>query len=1514
MFNLKKLVQGVERQINPFDGGATYSRPQPQQQQQAAPPRPASTARPVQAQQSISVQPVQRQSLIPAIKPIQAPKPLSVGVVAPKPLQVGTATIQPSATPQNLHIGNKTIAPNLQARTARVQAPQPNLIHQAAGLVNRAPQNFVNHVSVPIDRLANKSAIGRGLQTVGLGALQTGIEGAQGISGLVDIGNHKLGNYSGVSPMTQKLTNVAKGLDSTAKAEHSNKVLYHGTQVAGNVAGLLTGSTEAKALSEAGANAPKIGTVIKGATKLNAKLAGKVDTVTKGLQEGNIAQRGLAGGIKTAAKPGVQAGNAAFTAFQSGQQEANGRKISPVSIAENLALTGIGLPVAGNLAKETLAPVARGAVNGLREANLIAPSRLNPSEVANLSAFNNQSRSGAIMDEGTYQNGVAAAKKAGVNYQDSKQISDLLGAHQNYETQVAGRKELLKPTPVLSHQGGYAKIPSGAKDPAPDLHPDQKEFINQYAEMMKGLGEGNGVNIHPDGRRISNNVRSAEDKGKQLTQADWFDRARTELESGKAGYGASDEYKQLSNPELQSLLNQDKSYFAPDTARGESVLPSRPTPSPSTKLVPPQPAAALPATEQAGKVGGTSLVNDTSKLPVYGTKQVSGVDKAFRSTRSVIERQGENGKALGGLLQKSRDDAEIYQGQLQKALPTVRSLKGKEFENFVEATQGKVNPLNPKVAKAVEEWQAVHPGIRDRAVGAGLDVGDLGPNYYPHFIDYAKIFKDKNLYNQSINSLVETGQASTPEEAIGLLNHAKDVSRNRTFGNLEASREIDLPFYDKTPNSLVSYIGSSAKRISQTENLGAKDEHALKLIAQAGQQGFDTQAMKEAYNVASGAKRYGETATKVSNGLRSYESTTRLGLGALTNVGQNVNTGIVTGHLRTLTSAIKQLDPKTRSFVQDTGVISDAVLNDLKQQSGFIGKTLGHITAPGFGKVESINRSIAATAGRDYGLRLAQKGKIKELQRLGVTGDITGKTLTEAQQIQVARKVVEKTQFKVDAQDLPGWADSPGGKLVSQFRTFSYKQGGFISNEVLKPAAKGNFMPLGRLLTALPVGYGLYEAKRTINGRPEETSPTKRTLATFQNIGGAGLVFDIYQGLNPPNSKYTPADRRVSMALGTIGGPTAGLAGQVAGAASDLIQRKNTPTDPSKLIGKVPIGKNDQTYTDATQAARLALNQIPIVGGPIKNRVLPYKKQADAEAGYADSAKPTHGNPLEAIGQVLGKITGQKAAGADSLSPDQAIAKVKTDKKVAEAKYKATLSKNDYQLSKLDKNERQKLIDQGVTTADKLKGLDTYSKNQKTKLGLGAGKKTGSIEVNGSIDTHDKKVLDEYNTLDRKTIDSKVTKEPDYEYKVAQAKYDNKKANGEFSIAEDIKAREAVVKAKAGSKFDKNTRELYGLNKQELFNYVSNDKDGNAIVDKVIAYGDALAAAGAAPKNKFKNKHGAVVLNGDTKSGGGKGGRKGKGSKGIKLNFASGVKTGNSSALRSIITKNRITVKGKVKK
>jgi hypothetical protein len=105
-----------------------------------------------------------------------------------------------------------------------------------------------------------------------------------------------------------------------------------------------------------------------------------------------------------------------------------------------------------------------------------------------------------------------------------------------------------------SGQGGYIKIPGGSKDPAPDLHPVQKDFINNYAEMIKGIDEGvSGGDKIPDGHggyhRTSEHTpfyrQVFQEKGRAPTQYEWFQEARRQVESGQGAYGASDEYKQL---------------------------------------------------------------------------------------------------------------------------------------------------------------------------------------------------------------------------------------------------------------------------------------------------------------------------------------------------------------------------------------------------------------------------------------------------------------------------------------------------------------------------------------------------------------------------------------------------------------------------------------------------------------------------------------------------------------------------------------------------------------------------------------------------------------------------------------------------------------------------------------------------------------------------------------------------------------------------------------------------------
>lgn len=91
----------------------------------------------------------------------------------------------------------------------------------------------------------------------------------------------------------------------------------------------------------------------------------------------------------------------------------------------------------------------------------------------------------------------------------------------------------------------------------------------------------------------------------------------------------------------------------------------------------------------------------------------------------------------------------------------------------------------------------------------------------------------------------------------------------------------------------------------------------------------------------------------------------------------------------------------------------------------------------------------------------------------------------------------------------------------------------------------------------------------------------------------------------------------------------------------------------------------------------------------------------------------------------------------------------------------------------------------------------------------------------------------------------------DAEYKYDLAKYQNDKLNGALTTAQDINAQYSLAKEKVGSKFSKNIRDLYGLSKTKLYNYLSNAKNGHELASNLIAYDNALLNAGVISKAKF---------------------------------------------------------------
>src|SRR5882672_10396507 len=700
-----------------------------------------------------------------------------------------------------------------------------------------------------------------------------------------------------------------------------------------------------------------------------------------------------------------------------------------------------------------------------------------------------------------------------------------------------------------------------------------------------------------------------------------------------------------------------------------------------------------------------------------------GIDRA----RNIIASQGEPGKQLASDLQKSRDVAEVSAGNWTANMPTVRKLTKDEFNNFVDVSEGKAQPINPKVSQAFNEWDQVRQDIYATAKQSGLDIGKI-EDYFPHIYDKS-LFTDKNKYAKAINDLVESGQAKDTTEAAKILRYAGDLSRNRRQGNLEFERVVDLPDFQRTKEALFKYVDSASNRISQTQIFGSQDENALKLINQIADQGGDASTVKDLFDISVGAKNYGQGSQAISMGLRKYNTVSKLGLGAITNAGQSVNTQSVAGTINTIKHIPgAAFSPQDKEFALRSGVTVDGVLQDLREGGGFEGNTAAKIGAPGFNVVERFNRTLAATAGRDYAKDLAAKGDTQTLAKMGI--DLQGNTLTPEQEVQAARNMVERTQFKVDPQDLPGWATSPWGKVLAQFRTFAYNQSAFLGRELLKPAIAGNVAPLARFIAiGIPVGIGIQTLKNVIRNRNDEENPVKRVSQGFQQVGGYGLAGDIATGLFPQNSRYLDSNRATTLAVSTLGGPTLGTISEGYGATAEAVQGKPTNLE------------------------RFVLRQIPIVGGTIQNTVLPYKTQSgesnrrftlgadQAQAANESIPMPTEGvdyvgdakraarlteinakekqilgdNGTNLFGWQMGGITdNQKNTQIAQLEAEKA--QLEFEKKSAQPDYSINKSTAEYNLNS-DRLKRQNDF-QGwyKTTSDYVRELTAYQQTLNPKL------------------------------------------------------------------------------------------------------------------------------------------------------------------------------------------------------
>lgn len=163
------------------------------------------------------------------------------------------------------------------------------------------------------------------------------------------------------------------------------------------------------------------------------------------------------------------------------------------------------------------------------------------------------------------------------------------------------------------------------------------------------------------------------------------------------------------------------------------------------------------------------------------------------------------------------------------------------------------------------------------------------------------------------------------------------------------------------------------------------------------------------------------------------------------------------------------------------------------------------------------------------------------------------------------------------------------------------------------------------------------------------------------------------------------------------------------------------------------------------------------------------------------------------------------------------------------------------------------------------------------------------------LDENSTKTLQKYDRLTPKAKENIFNSNKNAEYEYELASYNNKKANGEVNLVDEINTQQKLNKLKATKDFDKGYRDMYaGLSKTEAYSLITSDPNGKKIADQLLAIDDALVKAGN--KAKFRDKYGNVSFAPKSSSG-----RKGGRSKSNGTVEANSLRTDTLSKLNSLL-------------
>ena len=747
------FLKGLVAQINPFDNGRTYGSYNPPKKKK---PEDQPTVVPIKKPNPVQVLGVKQQTPTPSTPTNVFDNP-NRNLVFNRPQNMVSVTndynTQPSQNPApgtvvspqqwvsqapKQSFWNKVrdvVDPNTVADQYRrglqfnANVPITKTNGQVPLIQNSKPSFWKTAKDTAVGTLSNIPEVGLAAARVGTGIVQGALDLPHAATALAATGTQQLAKHFN-NPVTRQLNRGVQDINTGAKNVFSNWV---GDAINPLNRGLDTAAKayqQAVPTATAGANVYRNVQIPLNALAILATLGAGAE--------------GTAGKVGEAGPTTTRVANTVFNKFRALLDK-------PLTSNEDNVISKTGSSIINRVrpVAETLnTPIksTRKGVNAVREA--INARRVGSAGSETAGAIDNLLTDAQVKDINTTK--IPVGKDIPVNSVESpaqninvrnantpppliQEVSgDAKTATSNAETaqkalnarRVAAAKKA--DTVVNPDQTVGGVIPGTPEKPfvlTPEtVAKNQDKIIQDYATTLKDMGEGNGTQLVPDGNggytRTSNNYRTADTAGKNMTKQDWIDEATRQLNAGKAESGVQQAFNDASNPEIQATMAKGP---RPDVPQGRPITVKQATGIPVTdqSTIP----TGLP--ETPGKVRITEATapnNVKSKIVASESAPIPPKEPNF----TVKEGQGKTG-SLPDTNQSAVDKAMNPTDTFPKANESDQSFLKRQAQNMQDNIQRAADSLKmtKKMTKA-ERAQRAAAGQKayEEAKAAGKSIGE----------------------------------------------------------------------------------------------------------------------------------------------------------------------------------------------------------------------------------------------------------------------------------------------------------------------------------------------------------------------------------------------------------------------------------------------------------------------------------------------------------------------------------------------------------------------------------------------------------------------------------------------------------------------------------------------------------------------------------------------------------------------------------------------------------------------